>query len=51
MVKDFLSRIEDGLWNRDDSYICYFRQAANGSIILENATRPTYIIIACTGKT
>lgn len=42
MVKDFLSRIEDGLWNRDDSYICYFRQAANGSIILEKCN-PTYL--------
>lgn len=42
MVKDFLSRIEDGLWNRDDSYICYFRQAANGSVILEKCN-PTYL--------
>lgn len=42
MVKDFLSRIEDGIWNREDSYICYFRQAANGSVILEKCN-PTYL--------
>lgn len=39
MVKDFLSRIEDSIWNQEDSYICYFRQLQNGSIILEKCNQ------------
>lgn len=42
MVKDFLSKIEDSVWNQEDSYICYFRQTANGSVILEKCN-PTYL--------
>lgn len=42
MVKDFLSNIEDSIWNQEDSYICYFRQISNGSIILEKCN-PTYL--------
>lgn len=42
MVKNFLSRIEDSIWNQEDSYICYFRHIPNGSIILEKCN-PTYL--------